>query len=81
MYGTGALWGVASGDMASPSFLDAYVVVDSMDRDRPLGVVRRTRHVWRIYLFGVPDNQQPQDEFERREAAGEHVLHLAAHRG
>lgn len=66
--------------MASPSFQDAYLVVDASARERPLGVVRRTRHVWRIYLFGVPDSQQPLDEFERREAAGEHLLHLAGQR-
>lgn len=60
----------------SVTFQDAYMVVDSYHRERPLGVVQRRRHVWRIYLFGVPEKEQPLDEFERREAAGQHLLYL-----
>lgn len=60
-----------------PSFLDAYLVTDDPEKKKVVGVVLRKGHIWRIMLFGVPDDQQPLDEFERREAAGQHLLHLA----
>ncbi|WP_432507668.1 hypothetical protein [Kineococcus arenarius] len=59
------------------TFRDAYLVEDSMEGPY-IGVARRDRAVWRIFRFGVPDEQQPREAFASREEAGARLLEYAA---
>lgn len=59
-----------------PSYLDGYLVVDSMGSD-PVGVVRKERYVCRLFRFGVAPGGQPRDVFASREDAAVRLLEIA----
>ncbi|WP_432548405.1 hypothetical protein [Kineococcus sp. SYSU DK004] len=63
--------------MPRPTFRDAYLVEDSMGGPY-VGVVRRDRAVWRIFRFGVPEQEQSREAFASREEAGVRLLEYAA---
>ena len=60
-----------------PSFLDAYLVATDSMGSEVVGVVRKSRNVWRIMRFGVSDEKQPRDVFATREEAGQALLALS----
>lgn len=60
-----------------PTFLDGYLVAGVQPAAAPVGAVRRTGHVWRMFLFGVSPQDQPTEVFATREAAGVQLLALA----
>lgn len=62
--------------MTRPSFLDAYLVASGYMGSPVAGVVRRDRHVWRVFRFGVAAADQPLQAFATREEAGSHLLSL-----
>lgn len=64
----------------NPSFLDGYLVAS--DRwSQPVGAVHKDRGAWRLFLFGVPADQQTTEAYPTRREAGQRLMELAAASG
>ena len=77
---SGARWSgiITTMTTPTPSFLDAYLVALDSFSSPPIGVVRKDRTVWRIYLFGVAMSEQPREAFATRAEAGQRAVELAS---